>query len=182
MRSPSGPLPPMKPSDFELLVKGILDAAAGTLVDYRSEHLASLSGADGEYIIDVVATFSAMGARFVVLVECKHQARRVERQEVQVLHSKLQSLAAQKAMLFSVSGFQAGAVEFAAAHGIALVEVATGVSNWHTRNAGPTTPPPPWVHIPKYIGWLWNGNRRSLLSEDHPEYTRAFLGVVERET
>ena len=171
----------LTPREFELLVQGILDAAAGSLVDYRSEHLASLTGGDGEYIIDVVATFSALGAKFAVLVECKHHARAVERQDVQVLHSKLQSLGAQKAMLFATSGFQSGAVKFAAAHGIALVEVATGASNGHTRAAGPPTPPPPWVSIPKHIGWLSEGNRRSLLSSDHSEYTRGVLGLGESE-
>jgi hypothetical protein len=55
--------------------------------------------------------------------------------------------------------------------------VATGVSNWHTRSAGPPTPPPPWVPVPKYIGWLCSGNRRSLLSEGHSEYARQFLGL-----
>lgn len=181
MRPPSEPVT-LTPRDFELLVRDILDAAAGSLVDYRSEHLAPLSGADGEYVIDVVATFSALGAKFVVLVECKHLARPVERQDVQVLHSKLQSLAAQKAMLFSVAGFQSGAIEYAAAHGIALVEVATGASNWHTRSAGPPTPPPPWVSIPRHIGWLCVGNRRSLMSKNHPEYTRAFLGLGDNES
>jgi restriction system protein len=172
----------LTPRDFELLVKGILDAAAEGLVNYRSEHRASLAGADGEYAIDVVATFSALGAQFVVLVECKHHARAVERQDVQVLHSKMRSLGAQKAMLFSKSGFQSGALEYAASHSIALVEVATGASNWHTRSEGPPTPPPPWVKIPKHIGWLCNGNKRSLLSEDHAEYTRAFLGPTASET
>jgi len=170
------------PRDYELLVKGILDATAEELVDYRSEHLALLDGADGEYVIDVVATFSALGAKFVVLVECKHHTRKIERKDVQVLHRKLQSLGAQKGMLFSVSGFQAGAVEYAAAHGIALVEVAIGISNWHTRGAGPPSPPPPWVKVPKYIGWLCSGNTRSLLSEDHSEYTRNFLGFAKAES
>src|SRR5262245_22890921 len=136
MRQPPQP-PTLTPREFELLVKGILDGAAGTLVDYRSEHLAPLAAPDGEYVIDVAASFSALGARFVVLVECKHHRRPVERQDVQVLHGKLQSLGAQKAMLFSISGFQSGALDYAAAHGIALVEVATGASNWHTRSAGP---------------------------------------------
>jgi restriction system protein len=180
MRPPSEPVT-LTPGEFELLVQGILDAAAGSLVDYRSEHLASLKGGDGEYIIDVVATFSAFGARFVVVVECKHQARSVERQDVQVLHSKPQSLGAQKAMLFSTAGFQSGAVAFAEAHGIALVEVATGISNWHTRAAGPSTPPPSWVNIPKHIGWLCEGNKRSLVSSDHAEYTLAFLGLSKSE-
>lgn len=172
----------LTPRDFELLVKGILDAAASTLVEYHSEHRALLSGSDGDYEIDIVATFSALGARFVVLVECKHHGRKVERQDVQVLHSKLQSLAAHKAMLFSNAGYQSGAVEYAEAHGIALVEVATGISNWHTRGAGQAAPPPPWVHIPKYIGWLRRGNTRSLLSEDHSEYMKSFLGLKQSET
>ncbi|QKO21199.1 restriction endonuclease [Rhodoferax sp. BAB1] len=163
------------------MVQGILDAAAGSLVDYQSHHLASLQGSDGDYVIDVVANFSALGAKFVVLVECKHQARPVERQDVQVLHSKLLSTGAQKAMLFSIAGFQAGAVEFAEAHGIALVEVATGISNWHAKSAGPPPPPPSWLHLPKHIGWLCKGNTRSLLSEDHSEYTRAFLSLSDGE-
>lgn len=176
MRPPIDPVT-LTPREFELLVQGILDAAAGSLVNYRSEHLAPLPGGDGEYIIDVAASFSAFGAEFVVLVECKHQARPVERQAVQVLHSKLQSLGAQKAMLFATSGFQSGAVEYAAAHGIALVEVANGASNWHTRAAGPPTPLPPRVKGPKHIGWLCEGGKRSLLSNDHAEFTRRFLGL-----
>ena len=180
MRDPDQPAS-LTPREYELLVKGIIDAAASGLVDYRSEHLAPLKGSDGEYVTDVVATFSALGAKFVVVVECKHHTRKVERQDVQVLHSKLQSLAANKAMLFSVSGFQSGAVEYAEAHGIALVEVATGISNWHTRSAGLPTPPPTWVKIPPHIGWLLSIDRRSLLSEDHSEYTRAFLGLPVRE-
>ncbi|CAN7427777.1 restriction endonuclease [Polaromonas sp. LjRoot131] len=179
MRPPTESLS-LTPRDFELLVQGIIDAAADGLVDYQSEHQALLAGVDGEYVIDVVATFSALGARFVVLVECKHLARPVERKDVQVLHSKIQSLGAHKGMLFSVSGFQSGAIEYATSHGIALVEVATGTSNWHTRAAGPPTPPPPWVVIPKYIGWLCRGNTRALLSQDHAEYTRSFLGLIER--
>ena len=181
MRDRDNPLI-VAPRDYELLVKGILDAAGGQLVDYRSEHLSPLSGADGEYVIDVVATFSALGAKFLVLVECKHHVRKVDRHNVQVLHSKLQSVGAHKGMLFSVSGFQSGAVEFAAAHGIALVGVATGISNWHTRSEGPPNPPPPWVAVPKYIGWLRSENTRSLLSEGHGEYTRKFLGFGEAET
>jgi restriction system protein len=169
----------MTPRDYELLIKGILDAAGHELVEYRSEHLASLDGTDGQYVIDVVASFTALGAEFLVLVECKHHTRKVERQDVQVLHSKLQSLAAHKGMLFSVSGFQSGAVEYAAAHGIALVEVATGMSNWHTRGDGHSTPPPSWVPVPKFIGWLRAGNSRSLLSESNGENICKFFGFGE---
>jgi hypothetical protein len=79
MRGPAEPLL-LTPSDFELLVKGILDRAVGTLVDYHSEHHAVLSGSDGDYVIDVVATFSALSAKFVydssLVKEC-HRLRHV---------------------------------------------------------------------------------------------------------
>lgn len=165
------------PEQFELAVKGILDAAAGTLVNYESVHLERLKAPDGEYVLDVVARFEALGAEFVVLVECKHQGRKVERHEVQVLHTKVQSLGAQKGMLFSTAGFQSGAIEYAGAHGIALVRLADGESAWMTRSEGPKTPPPPWARLPPYLGWWCHGSRMSLMSNDFAEFTRQALGL-----
>ncbi|MBN8742555.1 MAG: hypothetical protein BGP24_07620 [Lysobacterales bacterium 69-70] len=165
------------PEEFELAVKGILDAAAKTLVNYESAHLERLEGSDGDYVLDVVARFEALGAEFVVLVECKHQGRKVERHEVQVLHAKLQSLGAQKGMLFSTAGFQSGAIEYADAHGIALVRLADGESAWMTRSDGPAPPPPSWARLPPYIGWWYHGPRMSLMSSDFAEFTRQALGL-----
>ena len=158
-------------------MKAILDAAGSSLPSYESTHLRAMQGADGEYIIDVVATFSALGASFVVLVECKHEKRRVERQDVQVLESKLESIGAHKGMLFSIAGFQSGALEYADAHGIALVQLVEGASTWHARAKGPPSPPPPWAKIPKYVGWWHHENYRSVLSSDRSEYTRKALGL-----
>jgi restriction system protein len=174
---PEGPLE-ISPADFELAVKGILDAASTSLVSYQSQHLETLSAPDGDYIIDVTAKFSALGADFCVVVECKHHKRKVERQDVQVLHTKLLSLGAQKAMLFSTSGFQSGAIEYADAHGIALVQLAAGLTTWFTKGAGETLPPPPWVHIPMYVGWWHHGNHRAVLSAENFEYTRQALGIA----
>ena len=154
----------LSPEEFELAVKGILDAGAGQLVNYESQHLHELCAADGEYTIDVSARFEALGANFLVLVECKHHKRKIERQDVQVLHSKLQSLGAQKAMLFSTSGFQAGAIEFADSHGIALVHIVDGSSCWVTRSADQPTSAPPWLDLPADIGWWCSGASRSVMS------------------
>lgn len=77
----------LSPEEFELAVKGILDSAAGSLVQYESAHLEPLAASDGEYIIDVTARFEALGAGFLVIVECKHHKRKVERQDVQILHA-----------------------------------------------------------------------------------------------
>lgn len=134
----------VSPREYELAVKRILDASSASLIEYDSSHLETLEGIDGEYVIDVVARFTALEAKFVVLVECKHHKRRVERSDVQVLHSKLKSVGVQKAILFSVSGFQDGAIEFAEVHGIALVQFAYGSTCWFTKSAGPLSPPPAW--------------------------------------
>ena len=70
-----------------------------------------------------------------------------------VLESKLRDTNAQKAMLFSTSGFQSGALEFATAKGIATVTIVEGHWLYETRAAGsiPATPPP-WVHFDPYMG------------------------------
>lgn len=171
----------ISPAEFELAVKGILDAASTSLINYQSQHLETLSAPDGEYIIDVTAKFSALGADFCVLVECKHHKRKVERQDVQVLLAKLLSLGAQKAMLFSTAGFQSGAIEYADAHGIALVQLASGSTTWFTKSAGETLPPPPWVYIPAYVGWWHHGNYRTVLSDERSKYTRQALGILGNE-
>lgn len=167
----------LTPREYELAVKGILDGSGLNLVEFRSEHLEKVAGVDGSYAIDVTVRFSALGANFLVLVECKHERRKVERQDVQILNDKVRSTGAQKGMLFSVSGFQDGAIEYAGVHGIALVQLASGSTSWFTKSAGPPASPPPWANIPEYIGWWCHGNNMSVMSSEIGEYTRKALGV-----
>jgi restriction system protein len=167
----------LTPTEFEEAVRAILDGAGVLLRGYKSEHLPSLTGVDGDYVIDVAVTFSALGADFLVLVECKHEKRRTERQDVQILHSKVQSLGAQKGMLFSTAGFQEGAVQFAESHGIALVQIAKGETTYFSRSLGPPKPPPAWAEIPKYVGWWRHGKYMSVLSPTKGDYTREALGI-----
>lgn len=166
----------LTPGEYELVVKQILDATGKPLLSYQSEHLATVAGHDGEYVIDIVARFSALGADFTVLVECKREKRKVERQDVQILHTKVQSVGAQKGMLFSASGFQSGALEYALAHRIATVELAPGVTTWHTYKKGPSESPPASASIPRYVGWWIHGSSFSVLSGRDGEYTRRALG------
>ena len=79
----------------------------------------------------------------MVLVECKNQTRPVERDEVMVLESKIRDVNAQKGMLFSTSGFQSGAIEFASAKHIATVSIVEGKWLYETRAAGPARAEPP---------------------------------------
>lgn len=176
----------LSPGEYEQAVKAILDAAAGGVVAYSSRHLESIAGSDGDYIFDVTARFEALGVAFLVLVECKRYRRRVERQEVQVLWAKMQSVGAQKGMLFATAGFQQGAVEFAQAHGIALVRLAAGEPEFVSRggDSGPArdAPAPAAALAPPPGGggwcgwWLAEGGLRRLAA-DQPGSTRQALGL-----
>ena len=172
------PISRLSPREFELAVKGIVDRAGAGLASFETTHLARVEGADGEYVIDVLATFEALDVKFQILIECKHERRPVERQDVQVLKAKMDSTGSQKGLLFSIAGFQSGAQEYASAHGIALAQLVDGRTLWHTRAAGQSSPPPPWINLPKYAAWWWRGSNRALLAPDYGEYTRELLGLT----
>lgn len=121
------PLMRMTPEKFEKYVRGILKREKVTLQDFEVTHLELLEGVDGEYKMDVVATFALFGgATYRTLIECKRYSKPIEREKVMILEQKLQSTGSQKGMIFSTSLFQSGAIEFAKAHGIALVHVQSG--------------------------------------------------------
>lgn len=113
------------PTEFEKYCLEILAGYAEKeqLKDFSITHNEVISVTDGDYQIDVYAEFTAMGAKFKVLCECKQYKNSVSREKVAVLHQKLQSLGAQKGILLSTSGFQSGAIKYAKEHGIALIRV-----------------------------------------------------------
>lgn len=124
MRDLSNILTDIKSQDFELLVTSFLKEAGNGLTDLVVTHDTKQVAKDGAYQIDVIAKFKAfLDAEIVVVVECKHHKTRVKRGVVLELCQKLASLGAHKGMVFSSSGFQKGAVAFAAEHGIALIHV-----------------------------------------------------------
>jgi restriction system protein len=99
----------------------------------------TLEGPDGEFEIDAHAKFEALGAEFLVLVECKRHKKPVSRDMVLALKGKLAALAAHKGMMFSTSGFQSGALEFAQAQGLATFHVMKGSTVRLSKAEG--TPP-----------------------------------------
>jgi restriction system protein len=164
---------------FELEVKRFLESTSGKLEEFQTEHRESIKGADGTYEIDITARFRVFGAKFLVLVECKHHKNRIMRDYVQVLHAKQLSLGAQKAMMFSTSGFDEGAVNYALQHGIALVQLASG-ETLHFTKSGNRTPLPD--SLPAYVGWLIaqhngasDGVSHSLVAPQHPDALNRFL-------
>ena len=164
--------PPIEPSpkEFEEEVKKILDALGTKLREYRSAHREKVDGADGEYEIDITVRFSALGVDYLTLIECKRHAARVKREDIHVLWAKMQSVGAQKGIVFATTGFQSGALEFAKAHGIALVTIADGRSSYFTR-AAHQSGEIPWEHVPsaisRVVGWIQDGSAVSLVSDQH---------------
>ena len=119
-----------------------------------AEHLGAITGGGGEYEIDVLVKIEVFGgATVIILVECKHQHRPVEREDVMVLEAKLRDVGAHKGMFFSTSGFQKGALRYATAHAIAAIAVVDGAWLYETRSAGDElVTPPPWAQIDRFAG------------------------------
>jgi hypothetical protein len=104
-----------------------------------------------------------------------------------VLNQKLQSTGSQKGLIFSTSQFQSGAIEFAIAHGIALVHVEWGKKSVFVTNQDTPVQPRSEEEI------LLDSYTSSLLTsiEDHPypylgrpdvypgENLKAYLGLLD---
>jgi restriction system protein len=144
------------PTQFEERVLKWLRNCDDSLRDFLVVHSNTVPGNSGDYEIDIHIEFSVFGgAKLTVLVECKRYRNPVKRDVVMILDSKLHDTGAHKGMIFSTSGFQRGAIQYATKRGIALIDVADGTSNYFTRseNAGKIALPP-WVSVPDYIGWF----------------------------
>ncbi|MFY1710511.1 restriction endonuclease [Tritonibacter mobilis] len=150
---PSTPIE-VSPAEYETQVASWLRATEGQLTSFSVQHLETLSGSAGEYVIDAVARFEIFGgSEIVVLVECKKLKRSVERDVVVILKGKMQETGSHKGIIFSTSGFQRGAIEYAAEHGIALITFVDGVHTYITRSAEDVPRSYLPADIPKYAGF-----------------------------
>ena len=115
----------MTATDFEKYSLEILKALADKegLTDFTITHDEKIAASDSTYQIDVYASYTALNCTFKVLAECKKYKKSVERKVVAELQAKLNSIGAQKGIVISTAGFQKGAVEYAKAHGIALIQI-----------------------------------------------------------
>jgi len=170
----------LTPKQFELEVKTILEGANAKLAAFEVKHQEKIHGAGGAYKIDVTARFEALGGKIIVLIECKHQKSPIKREIVQILHDKLHETGSHKGMIFATTPFQRGAIDYASAHGIALVILAEGKAFYKTKGLGHPDEPPPWANIPPYMGCLvsltHSGNIHcSIISVVHPDALNDFL-------
>ncbi len=141
------------PKEFEVLVKNILSNLGRALKNFKAHHNVKEQSHDGTYQIDIKASFEALGAQFLLLIECKHHKSTIKREVVEVLFSRLLSTGSNKGMIFSTSGFQSGAILFAQKHNIALVRVIERKLIYVTKsNDQKNIDLPEWASMPKFVG------------------------------
>ena len=156
----------LSPVEFEAEVAELIRKQGIGLSEFEVKRLEVISGSDGDYEIDITARFEALGASFLVLIECKHHKNPIKRDVVQILYDKLRAVGGHKGMIFSTARFQRGAVEYAQSHGIALVRIVDGRVHFLDSMR---------IDHPFYEGWIISlnekGNRYySEMFEEEPEY------------
>jgi len=181
---PTAHYPPadITPTEFERFVTSLFDAIeeAGGIANLRIQNHEVVEGRDGTYDFDATVRYELAGMAFLILVEAKLHKNPIKRETVQVLHQKLQSVGAQKGVLVSTAPFQKGALDFALAHGIALVTVTEGRFTYETRAAAkPPTPTREEAQerfgVPVFVGHAYsNGDAPgsvgvTLMSPEFPE-------------
>ena len=104
---------------FEKLV-----AALNAIGNVSVEHDVRLTGKSGApRQIDVLIRHQEGLIEHLVIIDCKHWKQRVSRAEVDALATSVRELNASRGVLFSVMGFESGAVMQAKADGIELFTV-----------------------------------------------------------
>lgn len=112
----------LSPEEFEIYVLNELKKSE-YLTNLKFEHREIIKRDDGQYEIDVTVRFRFLGADYLVLIECKKHNSPIKRDVVQIMHSKLSSIGAQKGMIYATTSYQSGAILYAEKHGISLVSI-----------------------------------------------------------
>lgn len=152
----------MSPTDFENYCLEILKGYGEKeqLQEFTILHNQKIQAYDGTYQIDVYAEFTALGSKFKVIAECKQYKSPVSRDKLEILENRIRSIGAHKGILLSTAGFQSGAVEYAAAHGIALIQIFDKSVQFIMQAYKPDEKllfimREMQRRYPKYIGWEW---------------------------
>lgn len=173
-------------TEFEGWVSEILAAAGERVGNLRVTLHEKVVGLDGEYDFDATARFGWAGIEFLVLVEAKCHKDPIKRELVQVLYQKLQSVGAHKAVMVSTAPYQSGALTFAKAHGVALVQVTEGRFTILLKSAGEHAvltrqEASERYQTPTFVGYCYGPGdsresiRSTITSSDHPDYVVEML-------
>lgn len=171
----------LTPEQFELEVRKLVRRANANLKAFEAKHREQIQGVEGIYEIDVTVRFEAFGAEYLTLIECKQHKNPIKRDVVQTLYDKIRTTGAHKGMIFATTTFQRGAIEYAKAHGIALVRMVEGKPLYETKAFGTTTEPPSWVKSLPYVGYFYSLTDdgyicHTLVSSEYSDSLNDFLG------
>ena len=120
------------PAAYEVFVTELVSQLtfAENAVIYRNERFPDVRQ-PGSYEIDIALEFDLDVLRFLLIVECKHWKRPVDRPVVQKLAQTRDAISAQKAAIAPPAVFTAAAVDVAENLGIALWVISRPIS-WTT--------------------------------------------------
>lgn len=122
------------PAEFEEFVVTLFRSTKDQVDDLRIALHEKIAAPDGTYDFDTTIRYEFAGMSFLVLAEAKLHTHPIKRELVAVLYQKVQSVGAQKGVMISTAPYQKGALQFAKAHGIALVTVTEGRFTFETRD------------------------------------------------
>ena len=88
-----------------------------------------------------------MGGEIDILVECKRYKGPVKREQIQVLHDKMNSIGAHKGIFVTTSYYQSGALKYAKEHKIALLTILDGKLQYEVRSKD-------WIQNPVVPSWV----------------------------
>jgi Restriction endonuclease len=111
---------------YELVVQGIFQLLVDqtSVHNVRVEHDVTLQGKSATHQIDVYWTFEMAGVPYETIVEVKDWSKPVEQERLFCFKSVLDDLpGSPKGIFVTRSGYQSGAEEYAAAHGIILYKL-----------------------------------------------------------
>ena len=185
------PVADITPAEFERFVVELLGSVAPLVDDLETRLHDKVEGVDGVYDFDATVRFRFGGMSFLTVVEAKRYTGPIKRALVQILHAKLQSVGAQKAVMIATAPYQSGALNYAKTHGIALVTVTEGRFTYEARSAGGLSAmsreearlrlgSPDFVGHTYGIGDDHNATRVTRLTPDAPEYVAEELFGIGR--
>ena len=141
----------MTPTEFEKYTLELLQNYAAGLEDAVFEHNVKEKTYDGIYQIDGRISCKVLGCEITILVECKRYKGPVKREQIQVLKDKIERVGAHKGIFVTTSFYQAGALEYASKHGIALLVIADGKLQYQIRGRQEMTDEMYPDDLPKFI-------------------------------
>lgn len=180
----------MTAGEFEAFVVAQFQQTQPYVEDLRVKLHDVVQGADGSYDFDATVRFSLAGMALLVVVEAKRHKNPIKRDVVQTLQSKIQSVGAHKGVVVSTAPFQKGALDFALAHGIALVKVTEGRFTYETKSASPPAvlsreDASLYFGLPIFVGHCYSKGSKAdsvacTVVTEQPDYAARLLLGVER--